>query len=267
MSEPPMTSSLPSYVEVHARCETHGPFSARAVRNPLGDNEPPLVVTRCPLCAAADKVTADARVQQRERSDRARQVRTLLSKCGIPARFVGCTFESYIETVEGQERAKRICQRYADTWVDQLRKGGSLILTGNTGTGKTHLACAIAARIIPEHMATVVFGSVSWALRHVRSTYSKGSTRTEQDAIDDLVEPDLLVLDEMGVTAGSEHEKNLMFDILNERYQALRPTILLSNLTAAQLADFLGARVMDRFRQCGVVLAFDWESHRGSNVA
>ena len=46
-------------------------------------------------------------------------------------------------------------------------------------------------------------------------------------------------------------------------YQELKPTILISNLNTEELEAFLGQRVMDRYRECGSVLAFDWPSHRG----
>jgi DNA replication protein DnaC len=112
-------------------------------------------------------------------------------------------------------------------------------------------------------LASVAFGTVASLLRHIKATYAKDSQRTEQDAIDDLLRPDLLILDEVGVQVGSEHEKLLMFEVLNGRYQELRPTVLISNLDVAELEAFLGHRVMDRYRECGSVLAFDWQSHRG----
>ena len=77
-------------------------------------------------------------------------------------------------------------------------------------------------------------------------------------------QPDLLILDEIGVQIGSEHEKLLLFDVLNGRYQQCRPTILISNLSGSDLEAYLGQRVMDRYRECGAVLAFDWNSYRGT---
>jgi DNA replication protein DnaC len=102
------------------------------------------------------------------------------------------------------------------------------------------------------------------AIRHIKDTYRRDSDRSESQAIDDLVAVDLLILDEVGAQVGSEHEKMLMFEVINERYQQLRSTVLISNLTREELSEFLGDRVMDRFRESGAVIAFDWKSHRGS---
>jgi DNA replication protein DnaC len=79
-----------------------------------------------------------------------------------------------------------------------------------------------------------------------------------------MTDMDLLILDEIGVQFGSETERNLLFDVLNERYEDCKPTLLLSNLPKQDVAKYLGERVMDRLREDGGrVVVFDWESHRG----
>ena len=66
------------------------------------------------------------------------------------------------------------------------------------------------------------------------------------------------------VQFGSDAEKLLLFDVLNERYERRKPTLMLSNLTAQEVAAYLGERVMDRLREDGgEVVVFDWASHRG----
>ena len=62
---------------------------------------------------------------------------------------------------------------------------------------------------------------------------------------------------------GSEFEKQILFDVLNQRYEQLKPAILLSNIPTEQLSDYLGERVTDRLRENGgVVIGFDWKSYR-----
>lgn len=219
--------------------------------------------TGCPTCSAERRAAEDARREREAQAERSRQVHALLSAAGIPARFADRTFAGYSAKEQGQKIALGVCRAYAEAWPEKRASGGSLVLSGGPGTGKTHLACAIANEVMHEHLASAAFGSVATMLRHIKDTYRKDAERSEQDAINDLLRPDLLVLDEVGVQVGSEHEKLLMFEVLNSRYQELRPTILISNLNAADLEDFLGQRVMDRYRECGSVLAFDWQSYRG----
>ena len=100
-------------------------------------------------------------------------------------------------------------------------------------------------------------------MRQVKETWSKGSEKTEQDAINWFLTPDLLILDEVGVQFGSDAEKMIMFEVLNERYQNMKPTILISNLLPANLQEFVGERVMDRMKENGGrILQFDWKSNR-----
>jgi DNA replication protein DnaC len=83
-----------------------------------------------------------------------------------------------------------------------------------------------------------------------------------------MVFPDLLILDEVGVQFGSDTEKLLLFDVLNERYEQRKPTLLLSNLALDGVKAFLGERIYDRLREDGAeAVVFDWDSWRGRIAA
>jgi DNA replication protein DnaC len=183
----------------------------------------------------------------------------------IPERFKIHSFDSFKTNSNDQKGKKVFCKNYADNFSEKLKLGTSLILCGKTGTGKTHLSCAIANQIIQQSGNPVVFLSVMRAIRTVKETYSKSSKLTEQQAINNLSRPDLLILDEVGVQFGSDAEKIILFEIINERYQNMKPTILISNLSPEEITDFIGDRVADRMRENGgTVLKFEWESNRAS---
>lgn len=222
------------------------------------------IQSRCPACSAEARAQEDARKQAEIAAERRRRVETLFGRSGIPARFKDRTFDGYVAKEQGQRLALNVCRKYAEGWAEKKAAGTSLVLTGSPGTGKTHLACAIASHVVSENLDSALFATVSAMLRAIKETYRKDSARSEQDVIDRLMEPDLLIIDEVGVQVGSDHEKLLMFEVLNGRYQDMRPTILISNLPVDELENFLGHRVMDRYRECGAVLAFDWASHRGN---
>ena len=66
----------------------------------------------------------------------------------------------------------------------------------------------------------------------------------------------------------SSRERTILFDILNERYEKRRPTLLLSNLTLPDVQLYLGERVFDRLREDdGEVVVFDWQSWRNQKAA
>lgn len=261
----PSELSLPQQATIDAHCDKHGPYTARVID--MTALALPSVVSKCPACSEERKAAEEAAEQQRKVAEREQRVRSIIGRSGIPPRFVERTFVGYRAETVGQRVALATCRKYAETWRAQYERGGSLVLTGGPGTGKTHLACAIATTIAEQFLAVSSFGTVTQVLRHIKETYRRDSERSEQDAINDLLAPDLLIVDEVGVQTGSDHEKMLMFEVLNERYQNLRPTILISNLSSADLEAYIGQRVMDRFRECGSIVAFDWQSFRGSKAA
>ena len=152
--------------------------------------------------------------------------------------------------------------RYATEWRDNLQAGRSLIMCGNPGTGKTHLAVGIAKHIMDEG-GTALFTRVIDMIRTVRETYGRDSTRTERQVIAEYARPDLLILDEVGHQHGSDAERLNLFDVINARYEQCRPTLLITNLSLNGLREYLDDRAQDRLREgVGRVLVFDWQSQR-----
>ncbi|HHK7933447.1 TPA: ATP-binding protein, partial [Serratia marcescens] len=110
------------------------------------------------------------------------------------------------------------------------------------GTGKNHLALAIAKSVIESHQSPAAFTTALKIAREYKSTWSKTSTRTEDEVIRQFTRPDLLIIDEIGVQFGSEAEKLIMFEIINTRYERMRPTILISNQSKEELSSFFPRR-------------------------
>jgi len=183
----------------------------------------------------------------------------------IPKRFSSVSFDNY-EIADGrtmQRLAYAMAKKYADNWSDRLRAGGGLTLYGKCGTGKTHLVCAIANQILEGGGAMVAYRAVYDVVKSVKSTWGRDSQMTESEAINVFVRPDLLIIDEVGVQFGSEAERLILFEILNRRYENVKPTIIVSNLDEDELTECLGERVIDRLKEGGGArIGFDWGSYR-----
>jgi len=73
---------------------------------------------------------------------------------------------------------------------------------------------------------------------------------TEQQAMNNFIDADVLVVDELGAGRCSEDDKQIFSEILCDRYSADMPTLLISNLTGEQLkSDVLDERAADRIRE------------------
>lgn len=236
-------------------CEKHGNFESR---NVIGS-----VWTKCPVCDADQAEKKRLEEAERMAAEKVRIWQRRLGEAGIPERFHNRTLSSYIANNAGQKSALAFATEYAEGFEVAQKSGRSAIFCGPPGTGKTHLAVGIGLHAMTLGKL-VLFTTVQRAVRRVKDSWRKDSKESETDVIDMLVEPDLLILDEIGVQFGSDFEKNLMFDILNERYEKSKPSLLLSNLTATEVKAFLGERVYDRLREDGgKCIPFDWSSYRG----
>ncbi|HQS59681.1 MAG TPA: ATP-binding protein [Gallionellaceae bacterium] len=241
------------------QCEIHGSFDSHLVCK-LPNRE---IWSGCSVCANEAKSLADREAAEKAKIEKHNRWQRALGEAGIPDRFHSRTLDGYVATSKGQESALRFATEYANDFANVQRTGRSAIFCGKPGTGKTHLSVGIGLKVMNDG-CTVLFTTVQRMMRRVKDAWRKDSTESESMVVDLFSSPDLLIVDEIGVQFGSDFEKNMMFDILNERYECRRPTLLLTNLTPSEVKSFLGERIFDRLREDGgQCVPFDWASHRG----
>lgn len=239
-----------------ATCETHGGFASRHVFGSIW--------SKCPTCTAEAQSRETAERERREREVALLDWQRRIGHAGIPDRFQDRSLKSYVAETEGQRIALAFAEAYADKFDDALATGRSALFIGKPGTGKTHLAVGIGLRIMHRDGRSVLFSTVMRAIRRVRNSWGRNADESETQAIEALTRPDLLILDEVGVQYGTDAERLLIFDILNERYENRQPTLLLSNLSIDEVKAYLGERIYDRLREDGgESVIFEWDSHRG----
>ncbi len=124
---------------------------------------------------------------------------------------------------------------------------GWLVLSGPTGSGKTHLAAAIANRCI-ERRHTTFFIAVSDLLDHLRATYSPDSPTTYDELFEQVRNVPLLVLDDLGVHSATPWAQEKLFQVINHRYNHSLPTVVTVRGPLSRLDEAVRTRLENEER-------------------
>jgi DNA replication protein DnaC len=121
------------------------------------------------------------------------------------------------------------------------RPRGWLVLMGGFGSGKTHLAAAIA-----NYRAGLgdppLFVMVPDLLDHLRATFSPNSSTTFDRRFDEIRTAPLLVLDDLGTQSMTPWVREKLYQLFNYRYNAELPTVI----TTSDSLDEMDARIRSR---------------------
>lgn len=227
----------------------------------------------CPDCRTALDAKRQAEEAAQEEAARIAEIaktrREWRGAAGIPRKFLTQDFSTFDTSRPGNVKAVfDQCLEYADGFPIEYRTHTeetgeaypSLMLfsTDVWGIGKTHLACAIAHRILDrwqgeEISRPVLFVSEPDIYQSIQATFNFSAEErrlreSEDDILRRLIYVPLLVLDDLGKQQRSDMKfvQRTLFAIINGRYDALRPMVVTSNMGQEQLAAYLGGGKADQ---------------------
>jgi DNA replication protein DnaC len=150
----------------------------------------------------------------------------VMERARVPKRYEHCDFESYVtELVDGThylpeqaaalKRLKRTVQTFVSEYPGADQSG--LLLMGNSGIGKTHLAVAALKELI-RRGHTGYFCEYGKLLREIQNSYKPDSEASEIGILQPILSAEVLVIDDLGCIKPSDWVRDTIGYILNHRY-------------------------------------------------
>ena len=224
----------------------------------------------CPICGGLGYISYDVppehplfgravpcgcQVAQRERALRGRAL-----AAGPLQVLQDKRFETFLPDGIGlsydQARTLRRAYERAQAFAEDPR--GWLVLRGGTGCGKTHLAAAIAHRLL-ERGVPVRFINVPDLLDELRAAFSPDAETSYEERFWALREAPVLILDDLGAQQSTPWAQEKLFQLLDWRYNARRPTVITTNLPLEAFEPRLRSRLQDaRLVEIVTILAPDF---------
>lgn len=156
------------------------------------------------------------------------------------------TFDNFVPEGHGLPPAKmsrlQVAFQRARSFAEQPQ--GWLLLGGGFGTGKTHLAAAIA-----NHRLSLgepaLFVVVPDLLDYLRASFSPASDTTFDERFQMILDTPLLILDDLGAQSATPWAQEKLYQILNHRYNRRLPTVITTNCELEDMDLRLRSRLLD----------------------
>lgn len=167
-----------------------------------------------------------------------RRARAALDQLSNLKSFRDKTFDLFDPNMPGVRRAYLRAVEYA------RQPQGWLVLFGGYGTGKTHLAAAIA-NVVLRRGERVIFAIVPDLLDHLRATFAPDSSVAYDDRFELVREAPLLILDDLGTENTTPWAREKLYQLINHRYNEALPTVFTSNLAPEAIDGRIFSRMCD----------------------
>ena len=190
------------------------------------------------------------------------QAARLLKRAAIPKRYEHCTLDTFEPGYGHADRSLAAAHLMARNFVEGYpvtTEGRGLLLTGDVGVGKTHLAVGILQALTVEKGVPALFCDYRDLLKRIQQTYNPLVATSELQILTPVFEAEVLILDELGAQKPTEWVWDTVALVLNTRYNDKRTTLITTNYrnTPAALArnadktsreESLGDRIGERMR-------------------
>ena len=176
----------------------------------------------CPLCFGSGMEFVKGKGVRTCRCKKQDAHTRLLETARIPKRYENCHFHNYKPLNPSHEKAFKFSSRLAMEFPAVER---GLLLMGNVGVGKTHLAVSIL-KGLTERSFNCLFYEFGALLKEIQGSYNPISQTSELKVLSPVLEAEILVLDEIGTSKPTDWVRDTMAHVINTRYNDKKLTTL-----------------------------------------
>jgi DNA replication protein DnaC len=175
-----------------------------------------------------------------------RQIKEKLEGCGLTDSFKKKTFSTFKTDTEHQKQAKLRAMSYCKKFKEEK---GSFLLTGNPGTGKTHLGIAIMMQLVNQNVGCRYAEYISLIMRLKQCCMDPINYNKE---IEQYKNCTVLFVDDLLKGQTSEADRKYIYEIINYRYMTEKPIIVSTEKSLDELMDYdaaITSRIIEMCRE------------------
>jgi len=185
-----------------------------------------------------------------------KRAKILLEKSRIDKRFCLRTFDNFKGYDPITIKAKTKALDYVKHIEEYLETGKNLVIegSGKVGTGKTHLACAVAQGVMQKGIPAQFINVVSM-IAEIKENFD----------ISKFVDVELLIIDDLGKEKGTEWVCETIYGIINKRYEQMKPTIITTEKRMSEMTSHYeekGRAILSRISEDFSLIQLNGEDYR-----
>lgn len=146
---------------------------------------------------------------------------------------------------ENMRNVLSVCRQFIQNFDDQ---GGSLLLYGDTGVGKTFLINCITKQLLDSSHSCIYLTAPQLIRIMERSAFRRDEDADdyEQDSADYIWDCDLLIIDDLGSELNNAFVNAQLFTCIDKRLTMGQSTLISTNLQPEQLQSVYSERISSR---------------------